>query len=133
MAPKTRKLKAGTQPSLLVDKAEILGIALRQSGINPRESFTGKGARKAKQKHRKLVRVCTECSNAAVDHFGGGVKLCGYPPTKKEVQQFVADLQKTKMGFMLWILWAWRVYKIVSLVWDVLDSYYERQNSDLFE
>jgi hypothetical protein len=82
----------------------------------PRGTMQGnRGSQINRSKHRRLVMAVAGQSVKLMDlseRWGTGT------PSKSDLRAAVASEVRMKFGVLTWLIWAWRIYSWVSVIWD---------------
>jgi hypothetical protein len=97
--------------------SESQALKLLESHGVPRGTMQGNRgqSRLNRSKHRRLGMAVAAQSVKLIDlseRWGTGT------PTKAELRAAIASEIRMKFGVLTWLIWAWRIYSWVSVIWD---------------
>ena len=82
----------------------------------PRGTMQGnRGSQINRSKHRRLVMAVASRSVKLMDL---SERCAAGTPTEAELKAAISAQIRMQFGVLTWLIWAWRIYSWVSVIWD---------------
>ena len=96
--------------------SESQALKLLESHGVPRGTMQGqRGSQINRSKHRRLVMAVASRSVKLMDlseRWSAGT------PTEAELRAAISAQIRMQFGVITWLIWAWRIYSWVSVIWN---------------